>query len=442
MKVRVLSLISLFLACFATFSTDATVVKGKLAVEHPATVSVIDRKGFIWPVNINHLDTAYSIEINNEKPEIMTLFFTYTDTSGKKSQLYTPIIVDPEEDPIVVDIEYVTGYPVLSAESVNQMAFLDYTDFLVGNLKGGVSERYTDQMAQNIRRKTSDLRQYTSPLVGDYLELWGESTIWLAKRLQNRRKQMQADSVPAYANLSDLSIDQVMKNKALKYFPEFVDLVLRSKVSGKTLVDRVKSLEENLPEGDNRDFLETRLIDQYVNRTKGKLEPEKILSQLEIVARDNPEYENWVYAVKNYHSYLQRGDLAPDDVILTADGKEFRISDFKGKYLFIDFWASWCVYCVKELPALEQIKNEFADSDIEFIGISVDENIDNWKAALEKHGLSGNQYVVTSPDLAEKLGISSIPRYIIYDKESRMLYPEAPRPRQYEKLTDLLKSLG
>ena len=61
---------------------------------------------------------------------------------------------------------------------------------------------------------------------------------------------------------------------------------------------------------------------------------------------------------------------------------------------------------------------------------------------MEKNGLEENQFIVSSPEFAEKLGLSSIPRYMIYDPEGNMLYPEAPRPHQYDKLVELLRSLG
>ena len=281
----------------------------------------------------------------------------------------------------------------------------------------------------------------SNPLVSDYLDLWGESTRVSSERLLHIRKVKDPRERKKNMPGSKLSADQLISNSATKYFPEFVNIVIHEKAKGKSLEEKFENIQANLPEGDLKEHIQTKIISDYIAANKAKMDPDLLVAQLDAVAKENPEYDNWVGTVRGFRSYLKRGDSAPEDVLFSSDGTEFKISDFKGKYLFIDFWASWCVYCIKEMPDLEKIKQEFADSDIQFIGISLDDNQENWKKAMEKYDLKENQFIVSSPDFAEKLGLSSIPRYIIYDREGRMLYPDTPRPRQYQQLSDLLKSL-
>lgn len=440
MRHKCLPVILAIGAVVPALSSSASVIKGKVAINDPAVISVIDFKGHVNPVNVNHLDSAYSLNIDAENPEIMTLFIIYNDEQGNKRQTYTPVLVGPELATIEMDIDAKTGTPVITTPDVNQQAFLSFTNFIVDNLRGGVKGQ-AKNISKKIDKQISKInKKVTNPLVKDYMELWGISTKMSAERFSRPRTKGGKPSRNQNASLP-VSTEYLVNNSATKYFPEFVNYVTHELGQGHSLAEKINNLRSNLPAGDLLDYLETRQIVQFINLNKGKISAEEIISEIKPVAKDKPEYEGWKNAVRGYHSYVEPGDVAPEDLILDADGKEFRISDFKGKYLFIDFWASWCVYCVKEIPALEKIKDEFADSDIEFIGISLDDNTDNWKKALGKYNLSDNQYIVSSPDFAEKLRLNSIPRYMIYDRDGKLLTPNAPRPKQHDQLAELLKSL-
>lgn len=444
MKNSLMAIAGVLTLTFGISETYANEIKGKVTVEDPAVISVIDFKGMQWPTHVNHLDSTFLIVPESKGPEIMTFFVTYKDpATGEKRQTYTPILVGASEAPIVIDVRKEGKGALFTTEDPNQNAFISFTDFIVENMNASASEKNPEEIKNKVDQEIAGLRAgVTDKLVSDYLELWGLSTKLIVDRLNHPRGPRQPNMNGGQRPEFPMPIDSLIQNKALKYFPEFVNVVTRNTAKGANLSERVTNLRQNLPEGDLRDYIETRLIVQYLNSNKGKLPAEEMIAQIDEVAKDRPERKEWVKSIKDYKPYLNRGVDAPEDILLSADGTEIKLADFKGKYLFIDFWASWCTYCVKEIPALEKIKNEFADSDIRFIGISLDENTDAWKTAMEKYGLEEDQFIVTSPEFASKLGLSAIPRYIIYDKEGKMLYPEAPRPRQYEQLTELLKSLS
>ena len=75
---------------------------------------------------------------------------------------------------------------------------------------------------------------------------------------------------------------------------------------------------------------------------------------------------------------LKNGTVAPEFTLRTADEKEIKLSEFRGNYVVLDFWASWCPDCRKDIPAMKQLWNDFMDYNVRIIGISFDTNKDAW----------------------------------------------------------------
>ncbi|MFI4970616.1 MAG: TlpA disulfide reductase family protein, partial [Lysobacterales bacterium] len=71
---------------------------------------------------------------------------------------------------------------------------------------------------------------------------------------------------------------------------------------------------------------------------------------------------------------LQAGDAAPDSLGTDRDGKQVRIADYHGKVVVLTFWATWCGYCLKELPILENLQRRLGKARIEVVAINTDKN--------------------------------------------------------------------
>ncbi len=130
---------------------------------------------------------------------------------------------------------------------------------------------------------------------------------------------------------------------------------------------------------------------------------------------------------------LGAGKLAPDFTIFDSDGKKLLFSDLRGKVLYVDVWASWCGPCAKEMPAFATLYEKYKDNpNIEFIGLSVDDNNNAWKQKLEKEQPAWRNFIqeggFKNGAMNTKYNITGIPRFLLIDKEGRIISINAPRP--------------
>ena len=124
------------------------------------------------------------------------------------------------------------------------------------------------------------------------------------------------------------------------------------------------------------------------------------------------------------------------------------IDDFKGKYVYIDVWATWCGPCLEQIPFLEKIEAKYKDKNITFVSISVDspDNKEMWRNMIKTKHMKGIQLLADVPgydsDLARtfNLGDVGIPTFILIDPKGNIVSNYAPRPSDAE-LVELLDSL-
>ena len=121
------------------------------------------------------------------------------------------------------------------------------------------------------------------------------------------------------------------------------------------------------------------------------------------------------------------------------------LDDFKGKYVYIDIWATWCAPCKAEIPYLKEVEKQFYGKNIEFVNISVDKarDHDKWKKMVEEKGLKGVQLFADNnfkSQFIKDYNIKSIPKFILLDPNGKIIESNAPRPSN-DKLIELFNSL-
>lgn len=167
----------------------------------------------------------------------------------------------------------------------------------------------------------------------------------------------------------------------------------------------------------------------------------KIYTQLAQHIQDTIVRDETVKAFENLR-YTLKGAKWPDLQFRSAAGIPIHLDHFKGKYVLIDVWASWCVPCIKMLPYLHKLEQQYKDQNITFIAISIDADKTKWENKIKELKLEGHQLLDQQGEFAKKMNITGIPHYILYDPEGKLVsYKTAlPDNPELKKLLDTLLS--
>jgi len=141
------------------------------------------------------------------------------------------------------------------------------------------------------------------------------------------------------------------------------------------------------------------------------------------------------------------GKPSPVFAYENAKGGTTKLADLKGKYIYIDVWATWCGPCRQEIPFLQRVEEKYKGKNIAFVSISVDvaKDHDKWAKMVADKALGGIQLFADSDwksEFIKAYGINSIPRFILIDPKGNVVDADAKRPSDpalQQQLDTLLK---
>lgn len=138
---------------------------------------------------------------------------------------------------------------------------------------------------------------------------------------------------------------------------------------------------------------------------------------------------------------LKQGNPAIDLELVAPDGKKVHLSDYKGKLIYVDLWATWCGPCIAESPKFHELATKYKDDNIVFLAVSKDSNKQAWLTYLEKKESVIPEYNCTDTEVLENgWQVKYIPRFLLIDEDFRIIDAYAPLPSQpeAEKMLDKL----
>jgi thiol-disulfide isomerase/thioredoxin len=164
------------------------------------------------------------------------------------------------------------------------------------------------------------------------------------------------------------------------------------------------------------------------------------ISTLEKVSHD----DKLIASVKKYASqyeHLYAGKIAPDAEFYDANGNISKISDYRGKVLYIDTWATWCGPCKREIPSLKTLEESYHGKNVQFISVSTDKDVAAWKAFISREAMSGMQ-LHQSQEMEKTMSylyaVNSIPRFVLIDEAGKIVSVDAPRPSSGDEIRRML----
>lgn len=243
-----------------------------------------------------------------------------------------------------------------------------------------------------------------------------------------------------YSFINDLDLD----NEALLDVNEFTDFLqsyLQFKSNEKIKEDSTLEKIENYwyilpmqlaPELFNNEkiveYLEYSIFkDQvYYSGIKNTEKMQELFNQYV----SNVEYKNEIDSIIKIWDKVAVGKDAPDFTFTDIEGNSYSLSDFKGKIVYIDVWATWCGPCRMEIPYLEKIEDELSGENIQFISVSIDDDKGAWEKWMNEKETKGLQLYAPGwqSSICQDWFIHSIPRFLLIGADGKIIDNNADRP--------------
>jgi thiol-disulfide isomerase/thioredoxin len=174
-----------------------------------------------------------------------------------------------------------------------------------------------------------------------------------------------------------------------------------------------------------------------------KLDPEFVAIQKQNIEMNLASLQQ--YYQKIAESNKMNGAPSPTFEYDNYKGGKTKLEDFRGKFVYIDVWATWCGPCRQEIPFLKKVEEKYHDKNIVFLSMSIDKlkDIEKWKTMIKEKELGGVQVFADkdwNSKFVQEYKITGIPRFILVDPNGNIVKADAPRPSSGE-LHTLLDSV-
>lgn len=195
--------------------------------------------------------------------------------------------------------------------------------------------------------------------------------------------------------------------------------------------------------GKSREFLMFLILKKYGNLG---LHEYQVNFELFLETYPHSEFTNYLIRLLPKKQTKNMFEAADERLITyTSSETSWRniIDSYKGKILYIDFWASWCRPCLQEMPNSDKLRELFRSDDIVFLYVSVDQNREAWTKAIDRlnHGTENHFLLNSNSQLRKVFDIRAVPKYMILDREGNIYSSNAQRPSD-PLLIDTLRELS
>ncbi|MCL6261421.1 TlpA family protein disulfide reductase [Aquiflexum sp. TKW24L] len=177
------------------------------------------------------------------------------------------------------------------------------------------------------------------------------------------------------------------------------------------------------------DFFKFRSIKSNLE-LRGPLHLEEVYKKF-LSENSTPKYVKRLEKAKAKWDPILPGKPVPDFTFTDIKGDSMKLSDLKGKLVYIDIWATWCGPCIAEHPQWDKVKEEYKDKPVVFLTVSIDNTREPWEKMVKNKKMEGLQWFAANAwqsELTQFFMVNSIPRFILLDKEGKIIDPSAERP--------------
>lgn len=426
---------SLFLYPLSSFSQDYTIIEGKIAIPAGKDVSVTvitdllkgDKAIISTPVDYNgEFKLAFKISeqmlVRFEHAfENMMIFvapgerFKITfeaermwqtikfEGSSANNNNYMPAYYNKFNKE--VDQTYIN----LEADGMTARQFVTYADSLK-NAKMRFYEEY--------KKKYPFTHNFDEYAKGDILYNWAYDKL----RFAATQYWQTGDSYFKFLSQIPISNEKLIASNSYNFFllTYFDYLYEMKKLNGaqvkNPVAEKFEQIKANL-RGNLMYYIAAQmLVRACQNNDIADVEPP--YNQF-VLMNPYAEYAQFVGETFRIAKKFAPGSPAPDFILFDTKGEPVALSDFRGKVVYIDFWASWCNPCLQQMKYLKEIKQDLKGQDVVFLYVSIDTDEKAWKNMIEKRQIDGIHVRTNGPksEMAQEYNVQGVPVYFMVDKE-------------------------
>ena len=271
-------------------------------------------------------------------------------------------------------------------------------------------------------------------------------------------------STPANNSFKNFLINIDSRQKKLNTVSHEIDSLEKNKVNDSLIKERILML--NTVSADFKNFI-VKSIDTLsdpvvamfaLGYTRG-IDPADLKNSVPALAKRFPKHKAIADVVAQYNEMMVKkdapapsppkkygkpevGDMAPEIAMTDTSGKSFSLSSLKGKYVLVDFWASWCAPCRGENPNVVANYNAFKNKNLAVLGVSLDEDRSSWIKAIKKDKLSWSHISDLkgwSSAVVSLYGFDGIPYNVLLDPQGKIIAKDLRGMDLGKKLSEVLK---
>ncbi len=264
--------------------------------------------------------------------------------------------------------------------------------------------------------------------VKEYMNIWAYvsldqfiSSLPRALNVSPKEVPLKAkDVLPLAKNVLDSEYTQLFRGVSA--------IIMRSVSREASLAEKMEWIHSNYKTESLCKTLENFVINNYISKYDYSRNFEAGLKNLEEVLDKYGISKDYAEKFRKKKMTVRGASFPADVVLKDIEGNIVNFDKFRGKYVYVDIWASWCGPCCKEVPYLQKLEKELQNEDVVFVSLSVDTGEAPWKKKMEALDMHGNQLIDASKNFCNLMGINGIPFFLIYDKEGKLYKYNAPRP--------------
>ena len=264
---------------------------------------------------------------------------------------------------------------------------------------------------------------------------------FMAQDMDYQPDQKYYDVLDTYVVADDLLADLDQYREFIAEAAHVLDADNRDETAAyPRAVAQMRFIADRFEAGKTRDVLLHRLANAYV--TRFGIED---IQDMENIYRT---YVQDPFLVAKYDAAREKWNLAsvgkpsPDFKGVDVDGKEYTLADFRGKYVYIDVWATWCGPCRQEIPYLKKLDEDYKDAQIVFLSLSVDQDKAKWEKMVKEQSMRGVQlHIGQNSSFQQAYKIEGIPHFILLDREGRIIDKKMSRPSMDEVTRERIENL-